>query len=1285
MQGPIEESTGQLNFDKRGLMPRCIESLFSQMSKQEKNNPDGIRYLCRASFCEIYNEYVYDLLDTATEACTVREDLKKGIYVDGVTEEVISCPEDAYRLLELGARNRHVAATSMNRESSRSHSIFTMIIQSKVTDGNISDVRESRFNLVDLAGSERQKMTSTTGQRLKEAGNINKSLLALGNVINALVDISNGRSRHVRYRDSKLTFLLKDSLGGNAKTALIATVDLHINCAGETLSTLRFAKRAKLIKNNAVVNQEYQGNVAQLQEEVKRLREQLELAQSGQSTNLGLATLLKDLNINIGDGEDDKLNLDNPSLRLVLSLLKQMKKSQQEKQALNDELEAAKKHVENQKRHMQNDKLIIKLREKTISSMRKDKDIMPEDYAHEEILGLKKEIASLQELLKHNPEVTRFAAENLHLKEQIKSLQESYDFAENIEEIKEENLIAQTQLSNSLLELEEKLKAAKNEEAVPKEMLIKIQGLVKKHHELQRQKDRMETELTDKVRKLENDLKSTELSEANLRDELLMSQNIVKELEAALEASKLSKEIEEKAKNAGVTIDSLNNKVSELEDANNRAQLKCGALEKKNNRLEELASQNKSSYEEQVKSLKDKICEISNAMSQESELREQIEMEKNRLQNQITELERSHQNKLQEFQELQNNLKKEKVSIEEESMRLSNDLRMRENEFERAMEDYQATKVNLEDTQGELDFTRERLVEISKSLEAKTQKNSELEEALANKEEKITSQIAEMEELKKLLEKSDFSKQELAETVQNLNSLQHEHDVKIFELENLKAEYSAAQEISQEKITKMQQELQSSQNSINDLHKKLSETRTQTARLQKTLESAEKNAAEFQADNDNLRNLLSAMEGRETIAYEELENIKSQLVDAEELRLKFSRDKENLEEKIKELALSLQNKESEAASLSEELSRKAADIENMRMKFANSESQNGQMLKELQAKAETLKNLQNNMSSLKAELMSKDELLRSYLEGPQASELKAELDQRAQRIAELEELSRRLEKLTSDYENSRKQKNSEISRLKKEVEVYSLKDLDYQKEVEKLKENLVKTEKSWSAKYNEELSKKDEIIKSVQSDMEKHLKTLADTKEQYHDLKQYNTHMKQKLGNVKAEKQKLVEQMNEFSVFKSKYSQISIEYEKLKKSIDASNLKKFQIELNYMKQLIGERENELNSERNRIQILEKQLDSVDFMENQANTLEQKLQYLVKRNHNLEDENEKLVKHNNYKQKLQYHLQIKQENNNLRVENQRLAREMERLEKKILHGPQEPTATSSGMSTRRRPK
>ena len=222
---------------------------------------------------EIYNETIFDLLsEGGSRQLQLREDSKRGIvFVEGAIEEEIANPSEALDVFWKGCSNRTVASTLLNRESSRSHAVFTLFITSeRFSDPStgIRDIRTSRFNLVDLAGSERQAATQTMGMRLKEAGNINRSLLALANVINALALADS----HAPYRDSKLTFLLRDSLGGNSKTAIIATVSPIAQCQGETLSTLRFAQRAKLVKNRPTLNQDVCGSVSELQAEIVRLR-----------------------------------------------------------------------------------------------------------------------------------------------------------------------------------------------------------------------------------------------------------------------------------------------------------------------------------------------------------------------------------------------------------------------------------------------------------------------------------------------------------------------------------------------------------------------------------------------------------------------------------------------------------------------------------------------------------------------------------------------------------------------------------------------------------------------------------------------------------------------------------------------------------------------------------------------------------------------------------------------------------------------------------------------------
>ncbi|KAL7617395.1 hypothetical protein Lser_V15G02697 [Lactuca serriola] len=271
----LEENSSS---DEQGLTPRVFERLFSRINEEQDKHADKqLMYQCRCSFLEIYNEQVTDLLNPSQKNLHLREDTKTGVYVENLTESSICNMKDVTELLKKGLSNRKTGATSINIESSRSHSVFTCVVESrcKSMDG-LSCLKTSRMNLVDLAGSERQKSTGAAGDRLKEAGNINRSLSQLGNLINILAEVSQtGKQRHIPYRDSKLTFLLQESLGGNAKLAMICAISPAQSCRSETYSTLRFAQRAKAIKNKAVVNEQMQDNVNTLREVIRQLRDEL--------------------------------------------------------------------------------------------------------------------------------------------------------------------------------------------------------------------------------------------------------------------------------------------------------------------------------------------------------------------------------------------------------------------------------------------------------------------------------------------------------------------------------------------------------------------------------------------------------------------------------------------------------------------------------------------------------------------------------------------------------------------------------------------------------------------------------------------------------------------------------------------------------------------------------------------------------------------------------------------------------------------------------------------------
>lgn len=344
-----------------------------------------IRTTTKASFLEIYNERVYDLLSFSDleEALPVREDSAKGVYVEGLSERIVHNTLEAMDVLRCGMENRKVASTNMNRVSSRSHAMFVLTVRSEITEGGITKVRQSKFTLVDLAGSERQKNTDTAGERLKEASMINNSLLCLGQVINSLVESQRGMQKHAPFRNTKLTFLLRDSFGGNSKTALVATVTPSLASLTETISTLQFAQRAKLIKNVAVLNEDTCGSVAALQAEIARLKSELQRKTNSQSGPFEPREFRK------SEGSPD-------DSATIIALRHQNSKLSKAIQVLKETTNLRDTQVNSLKRKLQQETLIRKCKERRITYF-SNKTLSSESVQSQEIAALQEEVSTLRD------------------------------------------------------------------------------------------------------------------------------------------------------------------------------------------------------------------------------------------------------------------------------------------------------------------------------------------------------------------------------------------------------------------------------------------------------------------------------------------------------------------------------------------------------------------------------------------------------------------------------------------------------------------------------------------------------------------------------------------------------------------------------------------------------------------------------------------------------------------------------------------------------------------------
>ncbi|KAI5745698.1 hypothetical protein M8J76_013511 [Diaphorina citri] len=233
--------------NKQGIIPRIVNDIFNHIYQMDEN----LEFIIKVSYFEIYMDKIRDLLDVSKVNLSVHEDKNRVPFVKGATERFVGKPEEVFEVIEEGKANRHIAVTNMNEHSSRSHSVFLINVKQE----NLENEKKlsGKLYLVDLAGSEKVSKTGAEGTVLDEAKNINKSLSALGNVISALAD---GNKTHIPYRDSKLTRILQESLGGNARTTIIICCSPASFNESETKSTLDFGRRAKTIKNVVTVNEE---------------------------------------------------------------------------------------------------------------------------------------------------------------------------------------------------------------------------------------------------------------------------------------------------------------------------------------------------------------------------------------------------------------------------------------------------------------------------------------------------------------------------------------------------------------------------------------------------------------------------------------------------------------------------------------------------------------------------------------------------------------------------------------------------------------------------------------------------------------------------------------------------------------------------------------------------------------------------------------------------------------------------------------------------------------------
>ncbi|KAL3900237.1 MAG: hypothetical protein SGCHY_001484 [Lobulomycetales sp.] len=578
MQGPPE---GTKDSNQRGLMQRTFEYIFEKQREMQAHDP-SIKFLNKvSSYVEIYNEQIHDLLDPATPTCILREDLKRGgTFVQGATEHIMEDSRDAEKILEMGTRNRTTAETEM----------------------------------VDLAGSERQKMASTTGDRLREGSHINKSLMTLGSCINALVDISNGRARHVHFRDSKLTQLLKDSLGGNARSTLVATITTNNLSISETISTLRFASRAKLVKTRATINQLMEAaDVSQLQNEIKRLQEVVHVLEAERGAGAGNVHMLPIIR---QSGRLDKDLLESLKSRIIhLENQKSRSDAVIDKWKLSDTCKD---------RQLSREKMVSKLRDSEVERLKKTCAGTP--LGDSAIQEMQKQLDDAKRLLSKPDTVSVSVAVQLKtLETRLEDLEVPFpsdlarlqtEWIDRLEEFEKEREAFEHHIS--ALESGEAYKTLLETVSKQKEEIRMLEERIESSLDMRISLDADNQEYQEQIELLNSSLKARDLDISRILAE-----------KKALETELASRQTDE-SKVPGLTqlLDTANEEIVELKGLLNQALLNAGDAsrgEKKARRESDLVDRQRSILREKVSDL-------------ESE-RETLSIESDRQQEQIARLE----------------------------------------------------------------------------------------------------------------------------------------------------------------------------------------------------------------------------------------------------------------------------------------------------------------------------------------------------------------------------------------------------------------------------------------------------------------------------------------------------------------------------------------------------------------------------------------------------------------------------------------------------------------------
>ncbi len=869
-------------------------------------------FLVRISYIEIYNEEIKDLLEpvkkNGQKQLRIKDDKKKGPVVDNLKEQIVTDPEQAMSFIAKGEGNRSYGSTSMNEQSSRSHVLFKMVIESRVLDSTTRTrstsepvfttgwskerppVTEAALNLVDLAGSERQKKTNASGQRLKEGNAINQSLLTLGTVISKLSE--GARGAHIPYRDSKLTRLLQTSLGGNAKTGMVAAISPAERNRDETTSTLRYASRAKQIVNHAKKNEidDEESMLAKYKNEIEDLKKELE--ESRNASTVDQAAL--------AEANDIKAQLEQMN-KLVL---------------VSTQIAAAERKMGNRSvaREIEKDIADVSIGRRRAQSIYDKHKNMIETLPDNVQKKLARQRSSIKMLV------------SSELTEDLNKISEEDEVAVN-EDDEEEDLVDNTKLK----EAEDELNAM---QARLVELQQENQELIMSKQDLQKDI----SSLNNKVTKHSNDLK-------------MSHRDLEKYKKASTDLSTKLENSQAKQKEAEAKINTLEADNKHITTSFDNTKYELSKFEKivadKDEWIKKLEKQSQEEHEKMIKDSEENLKAHQSALSEERTSLDNEKKEK-----------RAIEMKLDETLRLINNLNLEVSSLKKDKHNNEETISSMQKEKIEARESSEASYKRLHE---ELDSAQAKVTSLSSELTRTSRDlrntSSELEQTKSDKANLTSELSSTKEELHNLTNDNEESSRSMSRQIEDLKREQaeskanSEHDIstKNNEIDSLKMEVASLNTLLEEEKSQMEKQKKRAQDALASLD---SERESKVKELDKVC--SELSVAKLEATSSsealsNFKAVAARESARQTADLEALnseneeEKRRSSTLASEKSRMSVELD--GLNRKVDRLTADLEMATTSSNARSEECDELQREVRSYKRKLELSEEKSNESIR----------------------------------------------------------------------------------------------------------------------------------------------------------------------------------------------------------------------------------------------------------------------------------------------------------------------------------------------------